>query len=189
MPKSKRLPTPCHRHGVVTLLLMPPLPPLPRCRSQHQVATAALLPSCRHKAAITTATAIALLQCCHPRHCHHCRATAAATKLPPPRRHQVADVAGTAVALLQCCHPRCCHCCCTATAATKLLPPSCHRQAATATAAKLPLGGALPPSCCRGHHRRHACRNKHYTYVGIHNEYTLASTVIGTNRYYITYSN
>jgi hypothetical protein len=27
---------------------------------------------------------------------------------------------------------------------------------------------------------------KHYTYVGIHNEYTLASTVIGTIRYYKT---
>ncbi len=31
-----------------------------------------------------------------------------------------------------------------------------------------------------------ACRNKKYTYVGIHNEYTLASTVIGTIRYYKT---
>ncbi len=27
---------------------------------------------------------------------------------------------------------------------------------------------------------------KHYTYVGIHNEYMLASTVIGTIRYYKT---
>ncbi len=27
---------------------------------------------------------------------------------------------------------------------------------------------------------------KHYTYVGIRNEYTLASTVIGTIRYYKT---
>jgi hypothetical protein len=30
---------------------------------------------------------------------------------------------------------------------------------------------------------------KHYTYVGIHNEYTLASTVIGTIRYYKTERN
>jgi hypothetical protein len=30
---------------------------------------------------------------------------------------------------------------------------------------------------------------KHYTYVGIHNKYTLASTVIGTIRYYKTQCN
>jgi hypothetical protein len=70
-------------------------------------------------------------------------------------------------------------------AALPLPPPSCRLQAAAAAAAKLPL----PPR------RRQAVatvtnavtmQKKHYTYVGIHNEYTLASTVIGTIRYYKT---
>jgi hypothetical protein len=186
MPKSKRLPTPCHHCGAVTLLLTPPLPPLPRCRSQHQAAAAPLPQSCRSKAAITTATTVKLLQCCHRCRCHHCRATAAATKLPLPRRRQAANVAGTVVALLQCCHCRCCLCCCTAAAAAKLLPPSCRRQAAAATAAKLPL----PPRRCQAADAvtttvMHA-EIKHYTYIGIHNEYTLASTLIGTIRCYKT---
>jgi hypothetical protein len=68
-------------------------------------------------------------------------------------------------------------------AALPLPPPSCCHQAATA---KLPL---------TPHHRQAAAavtttithaEIKHYTYVGIHNEYMLASTVIGTIRYYKT---
>jgi hypothetical protein len=68
-------------------------------------------------------------------------------------------------------------------AALPLPPPSCRHQAATA---KLPL-----PPCCRQAAAAvttavtHA-EIKHYTYVGINNEYTLASTVIGTIRYYKT---
>jgi hypothetical protein len=68
----------------------------------------------------------------------------------------------------------------------KLLPPRCCRQAAAAAAAKLLL---LP----RRHQAAAAVTTavmhaeiKHYTYVGIHNEYTLVSTVIGTIRYYKT---
>jgi hypothetical protein len=147
-----------------------PLPPLPRCHSQHQAAATALPPSCR-QAAITAATAVMLLQCCHRCRCHHCHATAAAIKLPPPCHRQASNVAATTVTLLQCCHCCCCHCCRTATAAAKLLPPSCHRQAAAATATTTAVTHA---------------EIKHYTYVGIHNEYTLASTVIGTIRYYKT---
>jgi hypothetical protein len=149
-------------------------PPLWRCytAAYAAAATAAALPqptlSCRcraaaklpphHKAAITTATAVALLQCCHRRRCHPCRATAAATKLLPPHRRQAADVASTAVALLQCCHRRYCHCCRTAAAATKLLPLSCHRPKlpqlplpsfrCRRAAAKLPPRSP-PPSCSR----------------------------------------
>jgi hypothetical protein len=77
-------------------------------------------------------------------------------------------------------HCRCRH----QAAATKLPPPSCRHQAAAAAAAKL----LLPPR------RRHAAAAvttaimhaeiKHYTYVGIHNEYMWVSTVIGTIRYY-----
>jgi hypothetical protein len=87
---------------------------------------------------------------------------------------------------LQCCHCRCCHCCRIAAAAAKLPPPSCRRLAAVAATTKL----LLPP-----HHRQAAAtvttavthaEIKHYTYIGIDNEYTLASTVIGTIRYYRT---
>jgi hypothetical protein len=152
MPKSKRLPTPRHRCGTVTLLLMPPLPLLPYCRSQHQAVAAAQTPSCHRKAAITAATAITLLQCCHHRRCHHCCATTAAIELLLPRCRQAANIATTTVVLLQCCHCRCCHCCCAAAAAAKLPPPSCRHQAAAAS--------APPPSCRRGHHRCHTCRNK-----------------------------
>jgi hypothetical protein len=135
---------PHHHRSGVTLLLTQTLPPLLPCPSQHQATAAALPPSYRHKAAITAATTIPLLQCCHRCGCHHCYATAAAIKLPPPRPRQAANVAGTTVTLLQCCHHCCCHCCCTAAAATKLPTPSCRCQAAAAAAAKLPL---LP--CCR----------------------------------------
>ncbi len=177
---------PRHHRGAVILLLTQLLPLLPRCRSQHQAAAAAPLPSCRRKAAITAATAIALLQCYHHCRCHHWHATTAAIKLPLPRRCQAANVAGTAVVLLQCCHCHCCHWCRTATATAKLLPPSCHRQAAAAAATKL----LLLPRCRQAAAAvttafMHA-EIKHYTYVGIHNEYTLASTVIGTIRYYKT---
>jgi hypothetical protein len=129
---------------------------------------------------VAAATAVALLQYCHRHCCHHCRATTVATKLPPLRRRQAANVAPTAVTLLQCCHHRCCHCCHANAAAVKLLPPSCPCQAATAATAKLPL----PPSRCQAAAAvatavTHA-EIKYYTYIGIHNEYTLASTVIGT---------
>jgi hypothetical protein len=166
--------------GTVTLLLMQLLPQLPCCRSQHQAA-ATPPSSCRHKAAVTAATTVALLQCCHRCRCHHCHATAATIKLPPLHRRQASNVAATAVVLLQCCHCCCCHCCRTATAAAKLPPPSCHHQADAVTATKLPLlllprrwQAAAAVTTTITH-----AEIKHYTYVGIHNEYTLASTVIG----------
>jgi hypothetical protein len=180
------IPPPLRHILSVTLMLTQPMPLLSRCHSQHQAAAAVPPPSCHCKAAITAAAAVALFQCCHCCRCHHCCATAAAIKLPPPHRRQALDVAATAVGLLQCCYCHCCHCCRTAAAATKLPPPSCRRQAAAAAAAKLLL---LP--------RRHQAAAtvtttithaeiKHYMYVGIHNEYTLASTVIGTIRNYKT---
>ncbi len=182
---------PCHHRGAVTLLLTQPLPPLPHCCSQHQAAAAVPPPSCHRKAAVTAVTAAVLLQCCHRCRCHHCRATAAAIKLPPPHRRQASIVTATAVTLLQCCHCHCCHCYYTAATTAKLPPPSCRCQAAPAAASKLPL--PLPPRHCRAAPAvtttiMHA-EIKHYTYVGIHNEYTLARTVIGTIRYYKTYPN
>jgi hypothetical protein len=74
-----------HCHDAVTLLFLPLLPPLPRCRSRHQAATAVQLPSCRRQAAVTTATTVALLQCFHRGHCHRYNASAATTKLLLPR--------------------------------------------------------------------------------------------------------
>jgi hypothetical protein len=140
MPKSKRLPTPHHRWGAVTLLLMQPLPPLPRCCSQHQAAAAVLLPSCRRKAAVTAATALVLFQCCHRCRCHYCRATAAAIKLLLSRCRQLLTLPPP---LLRYCNAA------TATAATAaalpLMPPSYRHQAATPKLPQLP-----PPSCrCR----------------------------------------
>jgi hypothetical protein len=165
---------------------MQPLPPQPRCHSHHQAAVTALPPSCRRKAAITAANAVTLLQCCHRCHCHHCHATPAAIKLPLLRHCQASNFAATTVALLQCCHCRCCHCCCTAAAAAKLPPPSCHRQAAAAATAKLPLPPRSRQAATTITTTITHAEIKHYMYVGIHNEYTLASTVIGTIRYYKT---
>jgi hypothetical protein len=139
MPKSKRLPTPRHRCGAVTLLLMQPpqdcchcshrlcavtmlpplpLPPLPRYCSRHQASATAPPPS---------------FGCCH----HRCHAIA---MLPLPLLPLLPH----------------CRCGCQA-AATKLPPPSCRscRCQAAAAAAAAPL-----PSCRRGHHCHHACRNK-----------------------------
>jgi hypothetical protein len=186
MPTSKRLPTPRHHRGAVTLLLTQPLPLLLRCRSQHQAATAMPPPSCHRKAAVTVATAKTLLQCCHRCRCHHCHATAAAIKLPLPCCCQASDIAATAVPLLQCCHCHCCHCCHTATAAAKLPPPSCCRQAAAATTAKLPLLPRYRQAAATVTTAITHAEIKHYMYIGIYNEYTLVSTVIGTIRYYKT---
>jgi hypothetical protein len=175
---------PRHHCGTVTLLLTQPLPPLPRCCSQYQAAAAAPLLSCRRKAAVTAATTVMLVQCCYRCRCHHCHATTAAIKLPPLRRRQASNVAATTVTLLQCCHCRCCHCCRTAAAAVKLPPPSCCCHTAAAAAAKLPLlprhGQATATVTTAVMH----AEIKHYTYVRIHNDYTLVSTVIGTIRYY-----
>jgi hypothetical protein len=122
-----------------------------------------------------------------PLHCCNAAITAAATTAaipqPPPSccRRAAAKLPTSPAPLSRYCNAATAA---AATAAALLLPPpSCYHQAATA---KLPL---LP-------RRRQAAAAvttaimhaeiKHYTYVGIHNEYTLASTVIGTIRYYKT---
>jgi hypothetical protein len=110
-----------------------------------------------------------------PRYRSHHQAAAA---VPPPSfqrcRHRCHAIAMLSLPLL----PLLPHC-------------RCRRQAA---ATKLPQL-LLPSCCCHGATTKlpatvtttvmHA-EIKNYTYVGIHNEYTLASTVIGTIRHYKT---
>jgi hypothetical protein len=206
---------PCNCCGAVTLMLTQSLPPLQHCCSQHQAATAALPPRCRRAAAALLphcrrAAAVLPPRCCHAAAallpcCRHAAAAKLLSLQPPPMRccNAATAAAATTAGLPQppsSCRPlaaaklpmllplllRYCNAA-TAAAATAaalpLTPPSCCHQAA---AAKLPL----PPHCRQAATTvttdvTHA-EIKHYTYVGIDNEYTLVRTVIGTIRNYKT---